>query len=71
MRSEDKSIDIEDDHHPALSQLEPIDEEYIDPLDAFMQEIEGKAAPQMDLALKPKANVISFEEVVARKDYLT
>lgn len=29
-----------------------------------MMELEGAAAPQMELALKPKANVISFEEIV-------
>jgi hypothetical protein len=29
-----------------------------------MMEIEGAAAPQMDLAMKPKANIISFEDIV-------
>lgn len=29
-----------------------------------MMEIEGEAAPQMELALKPKANIITFEEIV-------
>lgn len=29
-----------------------------------MMEIEGEAAPQMELALKPKANIISFEDIV-------
>jgi hypothetical protein len=29
-----------------------------------MMDIEGQAAPQMELALKPKANIISFEDIV-------
>jgi hypothetical protein len=34
-----------------------------------MMEIEGQAAPQMDLALKPKANIISFEDIVTSSSY--
>jgi hypothetical protein len=30
-----------------------------------MQGIEGEAAPQMDLAMKPRANIISYDEIVA------
>jgi len=33
----------------------------VDPLDLFMQEMEGQAVPQMDLAMKPKANIISYD----------
>jgi hypothetical protein len=29
-----------------------------------MQELEGKAVPQMDLAMKPKANIISYDDIV-------
>lgn len=36
-----------------------------------MQEIEGQAAPQMDLAMKPKANIISYDEVVTSTSFLT
>jgi len=34
-----------------------------------MMEIEGDAAPQMDIAMKPKANVISFEDIVTSTIY--
>ena len=52
---------MEEEHHEHAEQLQPIDEEYVDPLDQFMQEIEGQAAPQMQLAMKPKANIISYD----------
>jgi hypothetical protein len=32
-----------------------------------MMEIEGEAAPQMELAMKPKANVISYDDIVTSK----
>ncbi len=34
-----------------------------------MMEIEAEAAPQMDLAMKPKANVISFAEIVTSTSF--
>jgi hypothetical protein len=38
--SEDKSIEVE--HHPEQNGvLEVIDEEYVDPLDQYMMDIEG------------------------------
>ena len=36
-----------------------------------MQEIEGEAAPQMEISLKPKANVISYDEIVTCISYHT
>ena len=29
-----------------------------------MQDIQGEAVPQMELAMKPKANIISYDEIV-------
>ena len=43
----------------------------MDPLDQFMQEIQGEAAPQMDISMKPKNNVISYDEVVTSMTVLT
>lgn len=50
--------------------MQEIEEEYVDPLDQFMEEIQGEAAPQMDLAMKPKANIISYDEIVTSIGYL-
>ena len=70
--SEDKSIDlIEEEHHEHQEPLEPIDEEYIDPLDQFMQDIEGEAAPQMDINIKSRNKVISYDEIVMSTYFFT
>ena len=47
-----------------VAEAEEGDGEEVDPLDEFMMEVEQEAAPQMELAMRPKANVISFEDVV-------
>lgn len=47
--------------------MQRIDEEEIDPLDEYMQEIEGEAAPQMDLPKTGnKASIITFEDIITR-----
>jgi hypothetical protein len=59
--SEDKSIEIEE-HHPVA-----MDEEEVDPLDEYMQEIEPEAVPQMELPKKgEKGKIITFEDVVTQ-----
>ena len=64
--SEDKSMDIEE-HQSLGDPMQVIDEEEVDPLDEYMNEIEAEAAPQMDLPKKgDKRNVISFEDIVTR-----
>ena len=36
-----------------------------------MQEIEGEAAPQMEISMKPRANVISYDEIVTSTSIFT
>ena len=58
--SEDRSIEVEQTNENKQN-LEVIDEEYVDPLDQYMMDIEGQAAAQIDLPKNNPKKVITFE----------